>query len=339
MKVETALPSNVSLAEIGPIAAELEGHGFDALYTYEGAHDPFLPVPQAALHTRRVELGTGVAIAFARNPMVCAQIANDLHDVSEGRFILGLGAQTREHIVQRFSQEWSQPAERMREFVQAIRAIWQCWAEDGALDFQGEFYSHTLMVPTFNPGPNPHGNPKIFLGAVGPRMLDVVGEVCDGLFITPFNTREYVLSKVIPGVEKGLARSGRTRSQVEICCQTIVMIGSNDAEIEAARRRARAQLAFHLTLPAYQTIIDLQGWGDLVARARQLQSESRWEEIEALVSDQMIDVVGVSGTPSSVGEQLRIRNDFADRTGLVIYNETEDEALSDLVGAVKRNGQ
>jgi probable F420-dependent oxidoreductase len=267
--------------------------------------------------------------------MVCAQIANDLQAASEGRFVLGLGAQTREHIVHRFSQEWSKPAERMREFVRAIRAIWRCWSDGETLDFRGEFYSHTLMVPNFDPGPNPHGNPKIFLGAVGPRMLDVVGEVCDGLFITPFNTREYALSKVIPGVEKGLARSGRARSQVEICCQTIVMIGSNDAEIEAARNSARAQLAFHLTLPAYQSIIELQGWSDLVARARQLQAESRWSEIEALVNDDMIDLVGVSGTPSSVGEQLRVRNDFADRTGLVIYNETEDEALTDLVRALK----
>jgi probable F420-dependent oxidoreductase len=335
MKVETALPANAPLAEIGPIAADLEGHGFDALYTYEGAHDPFLPVTQAALHTRRVELGTGVAIAFARNPMVCAQIANDLQSVSEGRFVLGLGAQTREHIMHRFSQEWSKPTERMREFVQAIRAIWQCWAEGETLDFSGEFYSHTLMVPNFDPGPNPHGNPKIFLGAVGPRMLEVVGEVCDGLFITPFNTREYVLSKVIPGVEKGLATSGRDCSQVEICCQTIVMIGSNDAEIEAARNSARAQLAFHLTLPAYQTIIDLQGWGDLVARARQLQAKSRWSEIEALVSDDMLDIVGVSGKPASVAATLRERNDFADRTGLVIYNETEDGALTDLVHGLK----
>jgi probable F420-dependent oxidoreductase len=339
MKVETALPANASLAEIGPIAADLEAHGFDALYTYEGAHDPFLPVAQAALHTRRVELGTGVAIAFARNPMVCAQIANDLQSVSEGRFVLGLGAQTREHIVHRFSQEWSRPAERMREFIEAIRAIWQCWAQNEPLEYRGEFYSHTLMVPNFDPGPNPHGNPKIFLGAVGPRMLAVVGEVCDGLFVTPFNTREYVLSAVIPGIEQGLARSGRSRSQVEICCQTIVMIGTNDGEIEAARNRARTQVAFHLTLPAYKSVIDLEGWGDIVARARQLQTQSRWDEIEALVSDDLLDAVGISGTPSSVGEQLRVRNDFADRTGLVIYNEAVDDAISDVVRATKSSGR
>ena len=166
-------------------------------------------------------------------------------------------------------------------------------------------------------------------------MLEVVGEVCDGLFITPFNTREYVLSKVIPGVERGLAKSGRDRSQVEICCQTIVMIGSNDVESEAARNSARAKLAFHLTLPAYQTIIDLQGWGDFVARARQLQAESRWSEIEALVSDDMLDLVSGSRKPASVAATLRERNDFADRTGLVIYNETEDGALTDLVHGLK----
>lgn len=220
VKIETALPPREPLATIGSVARRLEEAGFDALYAYEGSHDPFLPLACAALETRRVELGTGVAIAFARNPMLCAQVANDLQLASRGRFILGLGAQTREHIERRFSQAWSRPAARMREFIQAIRAIWDCWASRRALDFRGEFYSHTLMVPTFDPGPNPDGPPRIFAGAVGPRMLKVVGEVCDGVFISPFNTREYVLGAALPSLREGLAAASRSRSDLEISCQS-----------------------------------------------------------------------------------------------------------------------
>jgi probable F420-dependent oxidoreductase len=334
LKVETALPAQEPLKTIGSVARRLEEQGFDALYTYEGSHDPFLPVAQAARETRRVELGTGVAIAFARNPMICAQTANDLQLVSEGRFILGLGAQTREHIERRFSQTWSKPAARMREFIQAIRAIWKCWSDGEPLDFQGEFYTHTLMVPLFDPGPNPFGNPKIFVGAVGPRMLEMVGEVCDGLFISPFNTREYVLTVTLPALEKGLATSGRARRDFEVSCQTIVMLGSTDEEVDAARTRGRGQLAFHLTLPAYQSVIGLHGWDPVVAQARHLHEQGRWSEVTELVSDEMLDTVGVSGSPVSVGRQLRERCDFADRIGLVIYNETDDEMLIDLVRAI-----
>lgn len=338
MKIETALPANEPLRNVGGIARRLEELGFDTLLTYEGAHDPFLPVAQAAQMTQRVELATGVAIAFARNPMLCAQIANDLQEVANGRFILGLGVQTQEHIERRFSQEWSRPADRMGEFIRAIRAIWTCWEGSGELDFRGEFYTHTLMVPMFNPGPNPYGKPKIFLGAVGPRMLEVAGAEADGVFITPFNTREYVLSSVLPSVQRGLKEAGRTRPDIEICCQTIVMIGETDAELAAARGHGRSQLAFHLTLPAYTAVIELNGWEGVVAEARRLQSQHRWEDIEKLVTEDMLDRVGVSGTPKDVGRRLRTRNDFADRTAIVIYNGGEDGAVGDLLSAFHAEG-
>jgi len=332
MKIETALRDD-SLRNAGQNARQLEELGFDGIYSYEGAHDPFLPLAQAACSTGRVELATGVAIAFARNPMLCAQIANDLQEFTQGRFILGLGVQTQEHIERRFSQTWSKPAERMREFIRAIRAIWYCWENGGEIDFRGEFYTHTLMLPMFNPGPNPYGNPRIFLGAVGPQMLAVAGAESDGLYVTPFNTRDYVLSWVIPHLENGLRESGRTRSDIEICCQTIIMTGENDAEVAAARARARFQFAFHLTLPAYKTVVELNNWEGIVAQARRLQSESRWGDIEKLVTEDMLDLVGVSGRPAEVGRKLRARNDFADRTGIVIYNEGAGEAVAEVLKA------
>lgn len=337
MKIETSLP-NEPLRRVGAGAQRLEELGFDGLHSYEGAHDPFLPIAEAAQATQRVELATSVAIAFARNPMLCAQVANDLQEVSGGRFILGLGVQTREHIEQRFSQPWSRPADRMREFIRAIRAIWDCWAGRGELDFRGEFYTHTLMLPMFDPGPNPFGNPRIFLGAVGPQMLAVAGAESDGLFVTPFNTREYVVACVLPVVEKSLKEAGRARSDIEICCQTIVMIGETEAEIATARARARSQLAFHLTLPAYETVIELNGWEGIVAQARRLQSGGRWPEIEQLVSEEMLDRVGVSGTPKEVGRKLRARNDFADRSAIVVYSGADPGAIGDLLNAFHAEG-
>lgn len=338
MKIETSLSKVANLRDVGAVAAGLETVGFDTLYSYEGPHDPYLPIAQAALATGRVELATGVAIAFARNPMVTAQLANDLQELSGGRFILGLGVQTKEHIERRFGERWSRPADRLREYVRALRAIWACWAGEGELDFRGEFYAHALMVPMFNPGPNPFGRPRVFLGAVGPQTLEVAGAECDGVFVTPFNTRDYVVESVLASVQQGLDAAGRSRADIEICCQTIVMIGSSDAEVAAARNRARAQLAFHLTLPAYRSVIERNGWEAVVVQARDLQARSRWSEIEALVSEEMLDRVGVSGMPGEVGRRLRARNDFADRTGVVIYNATEPDAVGDLVQAFRAAG-
>ncbi len=207
MKVDGGLVSS-SLADIPRLAKELEDVGYDGAFSIETAHDPFFPLLLAAEHTERLELGTGIAVAFARNPMVMANIGYDLQAYSKGRCILGLGSQIKAHIEKRFSMPWSQPAARMREFILAMRAIWACWNDDAKLDFDGEFYRHTLMTPFFNPGPNPYGVPRVFLAAVGERMTEVAGEVADGILLHGFTTERYVREVSIPALERGLGEGG-----------------------------------------------------------------------------------------------------------------------------------
>jgi probable F420-dependent oxidoreductase len=334
MKIDGALLT-ADLAETGAAARELEAQGFDGILSFEGPHDPFLPLAAAAEHTTRVQLATAIAIAFARNPMVCAYMANDLQLLSRGRFTLGLGTQIRPHVERRFGQAWSRPNARMREFVRAIRAIWRAWDTGERLDVRGEFYTHTLMTPFFSPGPNPHGRPPIALAGFGPAMIGVAGEVADGWIVHPLNSPGYVRAVALPALERGLAKAGRTRADVEIACQTITMVGSTDAEIASARAKAKGQIAFYGSTPAYRVMLDHHGWGDLQPELNRLSKMGAWGEMMGLVTDDMLDAIGVSGTPVAAGRALRARNAFADRTSLVLYNETAPEAVADLVRAFK----
>jgi probable F420-dependent oxidoreductase len=321
--------------QAGAAARALEAQGFDGALTFEAAHDAFLALALAAVETDRIVLMTAVAIAFGRNPMICAQVANDLQLVSRGRFILGLGTQIRPHIERRFSQPWFKPNARMREFVRAVRAIWRAWHGGERLDFRGEFYTHTLMTPFFNPGPNPYGAPRVFLAGFGPAMIAVAGEVGDGWIVHPLHSRAYIHDVALPALERGLGRGSRDRAQFEIDCQTIVMLGSNDEEIERARQKARGQIAFYGSTPGYRIMLDHHGWGALQPELNRMSKQGQWFEMMSLITDEMLDVVGVSGTPAQAAAVLRTRNDFADRTSLVLYNETEPEAVADLVRALK----
>ena len=220
----------------------LEEIGYDGAFSFEAKHDPFLPLVLAAEHTQRLQLGTAVAIAFARNPMNLANLAYGLQLLSQGRFMLGLGSQVGPHIRNRFSMPWSEPAKRMREIILAIKAIFARWEGQAALAFEGEFYRHTLMIPAFDPGPNPFGPPPVYLGGFGPRMTAVAGEVADGLIAHPFNTRESLLKVVLPGIEQGLARSGRKRAGFDVICATLTVTADGEEEFEKVKLAARKQL-------------------------------------------------------------------------------------------------
>ena len=196
------------------------------MWSAETSHDPFLSLLLAAEATERVELGTSIAVAFARNPMTTAVTANDLQAFSGGRFILGLGSQIKPHITKRFSMEWSHPAPRMREYVLAMRAIWDCWNNGTKLDFRGDFYTHTLMTPFFNPGPNPHGPPQVFLAGVGALMTEVAGEVCDGFLCHGFTTERYLREVTIPALERGRAKAGKTMDGFQIAGPAFVVTGA-----------------------------------------------------------------------------------------------------------------
>ena len=285
-------------------AQRAENDGFDGVWCAETGHDPFLPLLLAAEHTDRVELGTGIAVAFARNPMSTAVLANDLQSYSKGRFMLGLGSQIKPHIEKRYSMPWSHPAPRMREFIAALRAIWSAWHDGTRLAFRGDFYTHTLMTPFFNPGPNPYGSPKVFLAAVGARMTEVAGEVSDGLLAHGFTTARYMREVTLPALERGLARAGRTRDEYEISYPAMMITGTNESEMQAAIEAVKAQLAFYASTPAYRPVLDLHGWGDLFAELNTLSKRGKWVEMARLIPDDMLDAFAVTGEPGEIPSKI-----------------------------------
>ncbi|HLG92576.1 MAG TPA: LLM class F420-dependent oxidoreductase [Acidimicrobiales bacterium] len=295
------------LARAGQAAAEAEAAGYDGVWSAETSSDPFLPLLLGAERTKRVQLGTAIAVAFARNPMTLATVANDLQAFSGGRFILGLGSQVRAHVQKRFSMPWSQPAARMRELILAVRAIWRCWQTGEKLDFRGQFYTHTLMTPFFSPGPNPHGVPKVFLAAVGERMAEVAGEVADGLLAHAFTTEAYLRQVTLPAVERGLAASGRRREDFQVCYPGFVVAADSPAERDEAVRGVKAQIAFYGSTPAYRPVLELHGWGGLQDELNALSKAGRWEEMGGLVSDEVLDAFAIVCAPEEVPERLKAR--------------------------------
>jgi probable F420-dependent oxidoreductase len=336
MKVDGALLV-ADPKEAGPAARRLEELGYDGVFSFEGPRDPFFPLVLAAAHTARIELATAIAVAFARSPMLLANIGHDLQQLSAGRFILGLGSQIQPHIEKRFSMPWSRPAARMRELVQAIRAIWSCWNEGEPLRFRGEFYTHTLMTPVFNPGPNPHGPPRIFVAGVGPRMTRVAGEVADGFFMHPFHTAEFVRHTTLPALEGGLAQAGRKREGFEISCQLLVVTGESAEELRAAEAAVRGQIAFYASTPAYRGVLEQHGRGDLQAELNRLTKRGGWAEMAAHVDDELLELVAVRAAPGELAGRVRERcAGFADRVSLVAPWRPDPAAWADVVGALRR---
>ncbi|HUY23595.1 MAG TPA: LLM class F420-dependent oxidoreductase [Acidimicrobiales bacterium] len=320
-------------------AKRAEEDGFDGVWCAETGHDPFLPLLLAAEHTERVELGTGIAVAFARNPMSTAVLANDLQAFSKGRFMLGLGSQIKPHIEKRYSMPWSHPAARMREFIAAMRAIWAAWHDGTKLAFRGDFYTHTLMTPFFNPGPNPHGNPKVFLAAVGERMTEVAGEVADGLLAHGFTTARYMREVTIPALERGLAQAGRTRQGYEISYPAMMVTGSTDAEMQAAAQAVKAQLAFYASTPAYRPVLDLHGWGDLFAELNTRSKRGEWVEMADLIPDDMLDAFAVTGQPDEIPKKIIERyGDMVTRVSFYAPYRMERSRLRALLEGFRASG-
>jgi probable F420-dependent oxidoreductase len=306
MLVDAAL-TTTSLREVPAAAAALEAAGYDGILSFEGAHDGFLPLLLAAEHTERVQLTTAVAIAFARSPMTIAQTAYDLQLASNGRFNLGLGTQIKPHIEKRFSMPWSKPVERMRELVLAVRAIWACWNDGAKLDFRGDFYTHTLMTPFFDPGPSPHGVPRIFLGGVGPRMTEVAGEVADGFMVHPFSTEKFMRETTLPALERGAARGGRTIADLEIAFPVMTVAGDTDEQIARGRDAMRPRLAFYGSTPAYKVVLDAHGWGDLQLELNRLSKLGDWAKMSELITDEIVDTFAVVGAPDAIGSLVHER--------------------------------
>jgi probable F420-dependent oxidoreductase len=288
-------------------AIKAEESGYDGVWSAETNHDPFLPIAVGAVATEKLEFGTGIAVAFARNPMTLAVVANDLQLLSKGRFMLGMGSQIKPHITKRFSMPWSHPAPRMRELILAIRAIWKTWETGEPLAFRGEFYTHTLMTPFFNPGPNPYGNPKILLAAVGELMTEVAGEVGDGFLVHGFSTERYLREVSLPALERGAAKAGKTRSDLTVSYPGFVVTGPHNKSMAAAAKGVREQIAFYASTPAYRPVLELHGWGDLQPELNTLSKRGEWEKMGELVNDDILNAFAVVAPLDQVATEVRNR--------------------------------
>jgi len=285
----------------------LKESGYDGVWSAETNHDPFLPIAVGAATTEKLEFGTGIAVAFARNPMTLAVLANDLQLLSKGRFMLGMGSQIKPHITKRFSMPWSHPAPRMRELVLAIRAIWKTWETGEPLAFRGEFYTHTLMTPFFNPGPNPYGNPKILLAAVGELMTEVAGEVADGFLVHGFSTERYLREVSLPALERGAVKADKKRSDLTVSYPGFVVTGADDKSMASAAKGVREQIAFYASTPAYRPVLELHGWGDLQPELNTLSKRGEWEKMGELIDDDILNAFAVVAPLDQVAAEVRNR--------------------------------
>jgi probable F420-dependent oxidoreductase len=310
MKVDGGVA--LDLAKSVESAKEAEAAGYSGAWTAETNHDPFFPLLLAAEHTKNIELGTSIAVAFARNPMILANIGWDLQSYSKGRFILGLGSQIKPHITKRFSMEWSHPAARMREMILAIRAIWDTWENGTPLNFRGDFYTHTLMTPFFTPDRADlagFGTPKIFLAGVGELMTEVAGEVCDGFICHGFTTEKYLREVTLPALQRGRAKAGKTMDGFEIVGPSFIVTGNSEVEMQQAAAGTRQQIAFYGSTPAYKGVLDIHGWGGLQEELNSLSKQGQWVEMGNLINDEILNTFAVVGSPEQVAPELKRRYD------------------------------
>jgi probable F420-dependent oxidoreductase len=310
LKIDRGIPSQ--LDRVADIARAHERAGYDGCWTGEINHDPFLPLLLAAEHTDSIAVGTSIAVAFARNPMIVANLGWDLQSFSGGRFILGLGTQIQSHVEKRFSMPWGHPVRRMAEFVAALREIWNCWRTGDRLAFDGEFYTHKLMTPMFTPEPMEQPAPRIFIAAVGDVMTRMCGEVADGLLVHAFTTRRYLEELTTPALLRGLTRGGRERADFEVSCPVFIVTGRDEAEMAAAAAFFRKQIAFYASTPAYRRVLELHGWGDLQPQLRALSLTGEWDAMADLIDDDILSEFAVVAPIERVGQAL------AERCGGVI---------------------
>ena len=337
MKVDATLSGGLSGA--GSSARQLESAGYSGIWTAETNHDPFLPLALAAEHTDHVELGTSIAVAFARNPMLLANIGWDLQAYSEGRLILGLGSQIKPHITKRFSMEWSHPAPRMREFILAMRAIWSTWQNGQPLQFRGEFYRHTLMTPFFTPDKaelDGFGPPKVFLAGVGELMTEVAGEVCDGFICHPFTTERYLREVTLPALARGRAKVGKSLDGLEIVGPSFVVTGADPDAIAKATAGTRQQIAFYASTPAYRGVLELHGWGGLQEQLNTLSKQGDWVAMGNLIDDDMLNTFAVVAEPENVAPEIQRRyGDVIDRISFYTPYETDPDRWGAVIEALK----
>lgn len=339
MLIDTSLPTDLKKAPAR--AKEAEDAGYDAIWTAETSHDPFFPLAMAAPATERITLGTSIAVAFARNPMLLANTGWDLNAVSDGRFVLGLGSQIKPHITKRFSMEWSKPAARMREMILATRAIWNTWETGDKLEFRGDFYTHTIMTPFFDPGPNPAGVPRVFLAGVGPLMTAVAGEVCDGFFAHPFTTPAFLAEVTIPALDAGREKSGKAALGIdtddfEVALPAFVVTGTTEEEMAASAQAVKGQISFYGSTPAYRPVLDHHGWGDLQTELNAMSKRGEWTAMADLIDDDILNTFAVVAEPDGVAAELKLRfGSTVDRLSFNTMGSTDPELFAPIIAELK----
>jgi probable F420-dependent oxidoreductase len=332
LKIDVQLSNSV--LDAADRARALEGIGVDGVFSFENAHDVYFPLVAAA-PVCSLDLMTNVAMAFPRSPMHLAHAAYDLQLLSQGRFRIGLGSQVRAHVEKRYGARWGSPVAHMRESVQATKAILQSWQDGTRLDFRGEYTTHTLMTPAFNPGPNPFGVPKVLVGALGPKMSQMAAEVSDGILVMPFNTHRHMRERTWPAIETGLRAGDRARADLEVTAEVLVAVGRNDEELEAARN-VRTVLSFYGSTPAYRAVLDVEGWGELQPELNALSKQSEWREMAALMTDEMIDTLAVYGTPDAVAAEIVKRYGDCDRICAYFPGyRADDDLIAEFVAAMR----
>jgi probable F420-dependent oxidoreductase len=301
VKIDAVL-APVLLDQIPALAHEAEDLGFDALWSSETQHDPFLPLALIAEHTHRLHFGSSIAVAFARSPTTLAYTAWDLAGQSGGRFILGLGTQVRAHIMRRFGMPWPEsPASQLHEEILAMRAIWKAWSSGEPLNFRGKYYALTLMTPFFSPAPIERPDIPIFLAGVNPALCRVAGELADGFFVHPFHSLRYLREVVIPELQEGMRRAGRPEGAVQVAVTALTHTSPEEAAF------VRQQIAFYASTPSYRPVLALHGWQDVGQQLSTLASHGRWAEMAAWVSDEMLEAFSTRASPADLPLVLRER--------------------------------
>ena len=328
MKVGTGLTGRLP-GEIAESARNAESRGFDVFSSSETNHNPYLPLAIAAEHTKTITLRTSIALAFARNPMDTAYIAWDLAAMSEGRFVLGLGSQVKGHIIRRFGMNWTAPAPRMREYIQAMKHIWNAWQTGTKVDFSSDNFTFNLMPPFFNPGPIDHPDIKVYISAVNTNMLGVAGEVCDGVLIHGFSTHKYTQEYILPQIARGAARSGRTLEDIEVTAGGFIVTGRDEEEVERQRQVTKGRISFYASTRSYLPVMSAHGWDDTAAKLYRMSIDGKWGEMPSLVTDDMLDAFSVIGTYDDIVPKLKAAyGSYASSIGFDIpVNSPEDEDL------------
>ncbi len=335
MRIETSLGA-VTIPEIAEKSKRIEAMGFDRVTASELKRDPFLPLAIAAEHTGNIELATSVAIAFPRSPTIVAHMARDLNDLSSGRFVLGLGTQVKGHIERRFATEWSSPGPRFRDYLAAVRAVWDSWDGDGALKHDGPFYKLSLMTPEFSPGPSQYRRPPVQIAGVNRYNLRLAGEVCDGLRVHPFATRRYMEETIWPAVREGAEKSGRDLKSFEMIGGGFIATGATVEEVSTASERARYRIAFYGSTRTYLPVLEAHGWGNLNGTLRRLVAEGKWEALAGAVPDEVLGEFCIAATYDEILPKIKQRYEgVVDTISLDLGVSEDEERMRQLVSDVK----